>query len=586
MPDLDYLIQYSEIFEGEPPELSSLLKGISRSMLLKAASYFLGFANEGSQYSDYRNFLQMFFRSENAAVGNHVYNKILQLIKTRSNGIPFGITFVNPQSILQLFEYCFNNLDENHSQTESQAEVSIFKAIILLNQVNNETQEKGLEQTKELDVDIKLAAISQAMSYPNSEFINYNLPEILVAQLVKAVYLLEFLDGREDTKPLLNAFVKNFNCTDWKEYLKKLLPIVMAVNNTKREGIIELIIPRDEEFKTKIEFIDNLILPQEELLEEGYDFRTIRSKPLYSLEQGKYAVIYPLFVVEMVFKGLYFKLKQIHDSLPIEHKIKGTNFRGFYCDNFSEQELLYKTLNNIFGKRNYIIHSGSYMKTTFGMIAEPDFYIRNGNSVFLFESKDILIDGNIKSTFDYYQYESTFSKKLYFDVDDKGKKNKKAVLQLINNIERLLTNQLTNDTKNKPHLLRIYPILVLHDRQYNVAGLNVIINHWFAFELSLLRAKGINTDKVRPIIIIDIDSLIFYEEVFKSGNIRLNDIIDDYFSYITVNKKKVYKTQVEVDYQLTKKLNPFSIFLANHVRRNNLNKKPKILFDKIVKVFA
>lgn len=581
MPAFDFLIEYSQIFEGDPPELEALLSGISRSMLLNAGSFFLGFANEGSEYSGVKDFLQMFFRSENAAVGNHVYNRVMQL--NGASGV--GISFVNPQSILQLFEYSFNNLDETQTQSEAEAEVNTFKAIILLNQVNNLNQEKGLAKAKDANDGIRLSAISLAMSYPNSEFINYNLFEILIGQLVKAVYLFEFLENREDTKPPLDAFSDSFNCKDWKDYLRRLLPMVFAVTSAKKEGIIEIVLERDDEFNNNIQFVDKLILPQKELLEEGFDFRAIRSRPLYSLQDGVYVVVYPLFVIEMVFKGLYFKLKQIHDTLPKGQKIRGNNFRSFYCDNFSEQELLYKTLNAIYGRRSYIMHSGSDIKTKFGVIAEPDFYIRNGNYAFVFESKDILIDGSIKSTFDYQLYELEFRKKLYFDVDENGKKGKKAVLQLINNVERLLTKQLANDTNYKSNRIKIYPFLILHDRQFNVAGLNAIANHWFSTELSLLQAKGINVDNVRPVVIIDIDTLILYEDVFKSRNVSLNEVIDSYVDYITLNKKKVYRSQEEAEFEVTKKLNPFSIFLTNYIYKNKLNKKPKVLFDKVVKAF-
>jgi hypothetical protein len=581
MPVFELIVEYSQLFEGEVPTLNSLLKGISRSMLLKAGSYFLGFANEGSKYSNFKDFLEMFFRAENAAIGNRIYKNILAL----KGGSEMGISFVNPQSILQLFEYCYNNLDENESQSEAEAEVNTFKAIILLNQLNNECQGRGLAKTKHIEDEIKVPAISLAMSYPNSEFINYNLPEILIAQLVKAVYLFEFLENRDDTKPLLAAFLGNFNCQDWKEYLRRLLPIVIAVTNAKREGIIDIVIEKNGDFDSSVAFVNNLILSQDELLEEGYDFRAIRSRPLYSFEEGTYTVVYPLFVIEMVFKGLYFKMKQIHDNLPKEQKIRGSNFRSFYCDNFSEQELLYKTLDEIYQGQNFVRHSGSYIKGTFGVIGEPDYYIRNGNSALLFESKDILIDGNIKSTFDYQLYESEFCKKLYYDTDDNGKKSKKAVLQLLNNIERLLANQLANDTDYDSSTLNIYPILILHDRQYNVAGLNAIVNYWFSKELSLLKEKGVNIDNVRPIAIIDIDTLILYEEVFKSGNISLDGVIDRYVEYITPNKKKVYRSQEEVEFELTKKLNPFSLFLTNYINDNNLNKKPKILFEKVLKAF-
>ena len=113
----------------------------------------------------------------------------------------------------------------------------------------------------------------------------------------------------------------------------------------------------------------------------------------------------------MLHKGVYFKLYEINNGLVKPEKVKG-NFRSFYCDEFSEKILLYKTLNSIF-KNKYKELSGEEIKTNYNIDAEPDYYIRNGNSIFLFESKDILINATIKSTYDFTQYESEFRKKLY-----------------------------------------------------------------------------------------------------------------------------------------------------------------------------
>ena len=63
----------------------------------------------------------------------------------------------------------------------------------------------------------------------------------------------------------------------------------------------------------------------------------------------------------------------------------------------------------------------------------------------MFETKEILIDGKIKSSYNFNVYETEFRKKLFCEV--KGEKmNKKAVLQLINNIERIIRKEFPFDT--------------------------------------------------------------------------------------------------------------------------------------------
>ena len=435
---IDYLIEYRQVFDGEQPTVSDLLQGISRSMLLKTASFFLGFANIGSKFAHYKDFLEMFFAAENSDMANDIFEKVRAIEEKDQR----GITFVSPQSILQLFEFAFNNLDDSNTQSSQEIEVSVFKAIVLLNQVNNQKQEEGMAGVKDEDDTIKLPALSIAMSYPNSEFINYEIAEVLLGQFVRAIYLFEFLEENEHTKVLLSSFLDAFECEDWREYLKTIFSIALVAVNKENEGVIDISITANEHFEKTCSFIDKLILSQEELMEEGYDFRSIRSSPLYRIEKGIYRVVYPLFLIELIFKGLYFKLREIHDGLPKGDKVPGSNFRSFYCDYFSEQALLYKTLQAIYGRRNYIQQSGAEIKAQFHIDAEPDYYIRNGNYVFLFESKDILINGSIKETFDYTMYREEFSKKLYYETAKNGSIEKKAVLQLVNNIERLLKQEL------------------------------------------------------------------------------------------------------------------------------------------------
>jgi hypothetical protein len=289
-----------------------------------------------------------------------------------------------------------------------------------------------------------------------------------------------------------------------------------------------------KKFENSCRFIEKLNVDESEILND-YDFKKIRSKPFYKVEQGIYRIIYGLFVIELIHKGVFFKLNEINNGLKDGDKIK--NFRSLYCDDFSEKYLLYKLLNSIY-KNRYIEFSGEQIKQ-FGIDSEPDYYIRNGNNLFLFESKDILINASIKSSYDFNLYEPEFKKKLYFELK-KEKVDKRAVLQLINNIQNVLTKQFQFDTNYKTHSLYIYPILILHDHQFNIAGLNLMVNSWFQIELAKLKEKGLVIDKVKPITIIDIDTIIFHQDLFRDRILKLNLVIDEYFKFITFDTKRKY----------------------------------------------
>ena len=122
--------------------------------------------------------------------------------------------------------------------------------------------------------------------------------------------------------------------------------------------------------------------------------------------------------------------------------------------------------------------------------------------------------------------------------------------------------------------------MILHDRQFNVAGLNALVNYWFDIEISKLKDQNINVQKVRKITIIDIDTLILYQENLKQGDIKLNEIIDEYFNFVTVNPKKKFRSQEEAEEHGTRRLIPFQLFLWNKTMKEHLKRKPNILFEK------
>src|SRR5690606_13087860 len=110
--------------------------------------------------------------------------------------------------------------------------------------------------------------------------------------------------------------------------------------------------------------------------------------------------------------------------------------------------------------------------------------------IFLFESKDILINATIKHSYDFTKYEKELRKKLYYEESD-GKTEKKAVLQLLKNIENILKKEFPADLNYKTKSVIIYPIIVLHDHQFNVLGLNSLVNHWFKIEVKKLGETGV-----------------------------------------------------------------------------------------------
>ena len=565
---ISLLISFSSIFEEEPKELKSYLTGISRSKLLNACAFFLGFSTTQSKFEDYVDFLNMFFCEENRDVANYIYEKL----EREHASEKARLIIINPLTSLQLFEFSFDNLDDNENQTIAESEISIFKAVLLLNEKNITLGNVGVTSTENVESDIKLAAMALSQTYPYSEFVNYDKFELLTTQTIKSFFLFEFLESNRQTATLLSKFLEYFDCGEWKEFLRNVLPLTFAFIESKKEAHIDIVIGKGEKYESGCNFLEKIIILDTEVLID-YDFKKVRSKPFYKVEEGIYRIIFGAFVLELIHKGVYFKLSEINKTLTGDGKIK--DFRSFYCDEFSEKHLLYKLLNSIYQNR-YIEYSGQEIRDL-GIEAEPDYYIRNGSSLFLFESKDILINAEVKASYDFSKYEQEFKKKLYYD-EEKGKN--KAILQLICNIERALTLEFKFDKNYKPKSLYIYPILVLHDHQFNIAGLNVIINKWFRTELAKLAEKGLTIQRVQPITIINIDTIIFHQDLFRDKIIRLDFIIDQYIKFVTFDKKRKYFNEEHRNKYAKRTVMTFSLFLSNFVVEKGIRRVPKIFKEK------
>lgn len=566
-------VEYSTIFDDAPKGLDYYLKGISRATLIQFTIFFLSFSQRRSKFGAQKDFLRMFFSEANNDFANKVYGKLRRNSQEES-------PIIHPLTALLLLEYAFDNLDEIVTQHPDEIERNVFLAIISTNTAIGKKQEDGMKAIEHMADEYRLPLIVLCLTFSNSEFVNYDEAELIATQFIKSVYFFEFLETNPKTQAHLAELLSMFKCDSWKEYLKRLFGFVLAAFQSPQDIHTDVQIPNDADYQATVAFIDNLDINDLSVLTD-YDFKQVRSQPFYKISADTYRIIFKLFVYELLHKGVYFKIASINNVLKAPERISA--FRGFYCDEFSEKFVLYKTLNYIYGKR-YKAFTGEEIKKGWGMDAEPDYYVRNGKYAFLYESKDVLVSAEANASMDSERYLEEFKKKFYYD-DSKGKIENKAVLQLCYNIGRLLNSEMDFDKAYKPTLLHIYPILTLHDHQFNVAGLNRLINVWFKSEIIKLRDSGRNVEKVKPLVIINIDSLLFYQDTFQTNPSLLKEALDAYIKYTTVDPNRKYRSveQAEAHHEAT--LLPFAKFLPDFIKGSKHFKKPKILLESGVKLF-
>jgi len=572
--NMGILLEFAAVFPDEKPlPFEEYLKGGNRDFILNVAASLLGSKSHNSKFNDNRELMKMFFGNANQEFAKNIYSKILTLEKTHNK-----VGMINPYVSLTLFEYFFKRSDEEQTQTDAEFEVNFFKAYLVLNSKYTTKQHIAFASTKNLEKALTVPMMLFCMNYPVYDKQHYDTNEIWITQLWKAMQLFLFLEKSEKTRPLYNAFLKYFDVADWQEYLKSLLPLTTSVILHGKEGHTDFTVSQGGNYEKACTFLDRLIVEEDEEIIE-FDFLTIRSKPFYKVKDGVYRIIFNLFVIEKIFKGMYFLFREVNKTLPEKQQIK--ELKSLIGNDFSEQVILYNILDAIYPTK-CIKFSGQQIVDN-GIKGGPDYYVRKHNSILIFESKDFLIPAKVKMSFDFSKYQDAFEKKLYFEEVD-GKEKHVGVMQLVAFIKKLLKNQFTADSDYKYRGIEIYPIIVVHDHQYNTPGFNSLINYWFQAELEDIKEKGFYVDRVNPLVIINIDSLI-YHQVGLTESIPLHRVLDEYFKHTKVQNHIKFHSENEMkDYVLSKQV-AFSMFINEYFHDHGLRKMPPIMQQVVPKLF-
>lgn len=551
-----YRLEHSVVFPDEQnATVNSYLNGIGRENIIKAGTYFVGYHKKAPLVLDNVQVLSNWFGPENYQFANEVYSKIRQIEYKEKKP-----TFIlNIYTTLKLIEQAFH-LTEDNTLSPMEIERRLFKAYLLLNELDNNKDNTLSASLKNVDPAFRWPMMVLTQTFRYSDISNYSMREVFDEQLVKAIQFFSFLENEYPNE--LQFFNSYYDCASWREYLKRTFPL-LKILKYRNIGFTEITVGEgptkdsDESFINKFAFGDET----EEL--KDLDFVSLRSKPLIKTTENRYRVVYDLFLLEKVFNGIYFTLRQM-PGLSLDR------LKSIFTFQFSEKTLLYYILRYIY---DYDIKqfSGEELDKI-GVNAPPDYYIRKRTKVLLVESKDIVLNASIKESADYNAYVNEIQKKLYYDTK-KGQIKPKAILQLIRNVSEILSGNVDYDRIRKGS--KIYPIIIVHHRQLNVAGLSQLLNVWFQGELKKLKEQGLDTRRVAPVTVINIATLILYADKFKQKEFFLERMIDRFHRSSQLRQLDA-ADWAEVESELLRRIHPFNIFIARHIkreRRNNLLQK-------------
>lgn len=436
------------------------------------------------------------------------------------------ICYCTQRTILELLRYIFSIPIKEYRDNgnEEDLELDLFLVVIQLNE--NLMKFSGNKSDK------KLPKMIYFLRYVLNDVIDTSWEDTCKTQIFYFNKLKEFLELEENNN-LCAAFCNKLNIETLDEYFVTVFGLVVLYveeQQQKRKGCPHLVVEDNgllsESVCDYLSLDINATYPydSEEVNDRdcNIDYRIFRSHPLIKYDKGKYYIYNLPLLCGRLYSSLFFDLKSLH---------KG-NFFQFYNSKFIEHYLFQQVMLECIGKKSTVFFPNKEDIGEAERKDQPDFYIREKDSIILFECKGIKLNGMLKDRADLSDVIGELKNKLFLSVNNVDKKIKKktetvGVTQLIKQMNMVEDDDFIWDA-DIPNEVSYYPVLVIEDPKIVQLGLMSIINEWYQ---PLIKEQLAETES-NPIVVMSIDTLFFYKDIFRRKGFV--NVFDDFFR---LNKK-------------------------------------------------
>lgn len=511
-------ITYSCIFPAGKDSLMDILKIIPSKSAISWLSYLL-FKKDlvTSNQNELDFFIPLLFNM-NAKLQREITD-YLQYVTDELE----SYVFIDRASLLLLIEYILENHNEsNVNILESKDDFSnLFIAYLIC------CDERIHYSTQDL-VSIKDAESQILHHLPAQLKINDVIyPKDYRVEFIRFYQFMVFCEQDVEFREYLKVFLQQNKIEKWEDYLHFVLQTYLT-NSTNQEGATNLIKIAPERYYGK-KLLDAMSIDINSFKRTA-DFTGLRSKPIYNHGNDLYSIIFSNFFIDKMFQGFLFDLASTLKEKG-ENKIKDyPQFKQLIGNRFTEKYLFYEIMQGCFSKTHRKLRLGEELRRNVGD-GEPDFYIRKGKDIFLFDFKDVMLNAKIKHCGNLEEIKNEFFQNFALKTVEKSGKNQKhkhkGISQLLNVIENyLITIFQKVDRFEITDKFNVYPIIVYQDPCFDIEGFRYLLNERFE---ELKRNRVIPKDCfVKECVMISLEILIKLEDYFADGILHLDILIDNY----------------------------------------------------------
>lgn len=395
---------------------------------------------------------------------------LLLPVFTYLNSIPLNeYIFLDAYPLLQLTEKLLLNYNESATPLDSKDYENLMKAYwVLSSEFVISTMPNIQNNLQFIETYIPKQLPLNDIYYPKDyriEFIKiYNFINFCKSDLVFSKYL--------------HIFESHYSITA-NDYFKKLLKLYLLIT-TNEKGISPIVYIDNND---AIQNFMNILSFDLNNYKSSEDFRFMREKPILKVSENRFIVLFIKFFIDKLFSSFLFDFSRILSSNK-ESKIDGfPSLKKVLGKQFTEQYLFYKIIDRCFKDQSDFMLDGESFKPEIKE-GEPDYYIRIDDCVLLFECKDSVLTSKTKYSRDISKikediYELFIETTLNKMTGKKISPQKKAIKQLLNVISVKLPIIHEKIDKTAHTKLQVYPILVYTDTNFDVDGINYLLNQHY-----------------------------------------------------------------------------------------------------------
>lgn len=401
------------------------------------------------------------------------------------------------------------------------AEKNFFKALMAANQLTSNPGRGRNPYDENTDKEMHYAA-EFIRQLGISDIVYSDTDLLIVTQTIACISFFEFAQQHPRLSLMIADYCAIHGADNWWMVPKMIWSLFAITGKSIGHVNFENLKTKDQKLLRYIAFKSSRQYDEIIPIKDNRDYKAFRAKPLIAINDEELFVFNVQFLVEHIYNSLYFEFRNIAVR---KFGMTPQEFNSLYTTEFSEDYLFARNMKEAseFGydialtDPECIARDGSKDRCN---ASPPDFYIRKGNVVFLFENKDVKIKDSIRENGTLDDYLTILRRNLIRDTKPKG------VGQLVRTIGKIRSGEFQRRwDPDCPRDAIIYPVLVVADVKHTGLGVKNYLQHAVYDECSFQRVDSTN---IKPLIYTDVSTLVLFKGNFKEKGFQF--YFDEYLS--------------------------------------------------------